>query len=97
MASPDNSFDKLILGGLIGSALGALLAKNKDDGALVGALIGAAIAATATANENARKANQDVLIVEGGDLYRVQPDGQKEFIKHLPRSNRKWPQTITLK
>ncbi len=97
MATPQDGLHKMIVGGLVGPQLGAVLAKNSDDLTVVGALIGAATSATKTAYENARKANQHVLVVINRDLFVVHPDGHRTLIKRLPHSNRTWPGKIILK
>jgi len=97
MATPQDGLHKMIVGGLVGPQLGAVLAKNSDDLTVVGALIGAATSATKTAYENARKANQQILIVINRGLYCVHPDGHRTLIKRIPSSNRIWPRMIILK
>jgi hypothetical protein len=97
MATPQDRLDNLIVSGLVGPKLGAVLAKNSDELALVVALIGAAASATKTAYKNARKANQHVLVVINRDMFVVHPDGHRTLIKRLPHSNRTWPGKIILK
>lgn len=92
-----DSLEKLIEGGLIGAALGALLAKDKEEGAAIGALLGAAFSSTLEANKAALQTDKPVLIAEDGKLYRLYPNGDREFVKNLPRSNRKWPAKLNLK
>ena len=57
MSHPQNNIEDLIAGGILGAAFGALLSKDKEEGALIGALLGAAIAATVKASEEAKKIN----------------------------------------
>lgn len=77
--------ESLIAGGVVGAALGALLAKKKEQGATLGAIAEAAIVATYRANEEAQKANVPVMFEENGNLFVLHPDGTKEFIKEIPR------------
>lgn len=79
------TIESLIKGGLIGAALGALLSRDKEDGAVVGALLGAAIFATISANEEAKKTNLPLYIEEDGRLFEVHPSGKKRFIKDLKK------------
>lgn len=81
----ENIFQSLIAGGLIGAALGALLSKDKEEGATIGALAGAVILATYKANEQAQKTNLPVYVEEDGKLYEIQPGGIKRFIKDIPK------------
>jgi len=97
MTTPQDRLENIIVGGLVGPQLGAVLAKNEDELALVVALIGAATAATKSAYENARKAKQQILIVINRGLYCVHPDGHRTLIKRIPSSNRIWPRMIILK
>ena len=83
----ENIFQSLITGGLIGAALGALVSKNKEDGATIGALAGAVILATYKANEQAQKTNLPVYVEEDGKLYAIQPGGKKTFLKIIPKPN----------
>ena len=97
MSAENKSIESLIAGGLIGAALGAMLSRDKDDGAMVGALLGAIFSATLKANREAQKTNQPVLIAEDGKLYQVFANGEKKFIRDLPRSSGTWPEYYKLK
>ena len=83
----ENIFQSLIAGGLIGAALGALISKDREEGATIGALAGAVILATYKANEQAQKTNLPVYIEEDGKLFEIQPGGVKRFIKDIPKPN----------
>ena len=83
MAEKDKTLDTLIAGGFIGAALGALLSKDKDEGAIIGALLGAAFAATHNANEEAKKTKLPLKFTENGKLYELLPSGEKRFIKNV--------------
>jgi hypothetical protein len=85
MSNDDKILQSLIAGGLIGAALGALLSKNKEDGATIGALAGAAILATYKANEQAQKTNLPMYEEIDGKLYVIQPGGEKKFIRTLEK------------
>ncbi|MEI6524125.1 MAG: hypothetical protein WCO37_11590 [Bacteroidota bacterium] len=80
-----NTIESLVKGGFLGAAFGALLSKDKEEGALIGALLGAAFYSTLKANEEAQKTDQPVLVAEEGKLYRILPGGKKEFVKDLPK------------
>lgn len=97
MSTQSDSIEKLIAGGLIGAALGALLAEDKEEGATIGAILGAAFSATHEANKAALQTKEGVLVAQEGKLYRIYPNGDKEYIKDLPQSNRKWPNKLVLK
>lgn len=75
--------DKLVAGGLIGAALGALATENTK-GATIGALAGAAILGSYHAIERAKKSSIPLMMVEDDKLYEVSKDGQKKFIKNVP-------------
>jgi len=92
-----DKLDDLIAGGLIGAGLGALLARDKEDGAIIGALLGAAFTATLRANKEAHKTNQPVYEAVQGRLYRMMPNGEREFIKELPKASKKWSGAFMLK
>lgn len=81
----ENIIQSLIAGGIIGSALGALLSKDKGDGSIIGAIAGAAILATYKANEQARMANLPIYIEEDRKLYEIQSGGSKKYIKDIPK------------
>jgi hypothetical protein len=76
-----NVFQSLIAGGLIGAALATLLSKDKT----LGALAGAVILATYKANQEAKKTHLPICVEENGKLYEMQPDGEKKFIKDIPK------------
>ena len=85
MSREDNTIESLVAGGFIGAALGALLSKDKEDGAMIGALLGAVFSATFAANQNAKKTNVPVYVEENGKLYVIEPGGEKHFIKDLQK------------
>src|SRR5690606_23805023 len=88
MKNDEEIIESLIAGGFLGAALGALLSKNKEEGATLGALAGAAILATFKASEQAKKSNVPVLYEEDGCLYEEHPGGTKKFVKELEKSRR---------
>jgi len=78
-------FESLIVGGILGAALGALISKNdKGESSVIGAVAGAAILASIKANENAQRTRIPLVMEEDHALYEVFPDGTKRLIKHLP-------------
>lgn len=97
MANDDDILKSLIAGGLIGAGLGAWLSKDKEEGAIIGAMLGAAFTATLKANEQAKKTEQPVLIAEHGKLYRILPNGEKQFVKDLPQTSQNWEEHFKLK
>ncbi len=96
MNKKKSTIQSLISGGLIGAALGSWFSKDKDEGALVGAILGAIVAATFKANKESRQSNIPIVIEEDNKLFRLLPNGSKEFIKDLPTAKRVWPQQFTL-
>lgn len=97
MKSDDEILDNLIAGGLIGTALGALLSKNKEEGSVIGALAGAAILATYKAGEKARETNIPVYVEDKGNLYLIEKDGHKKFIRKIEKPAVKLKPTFKLK
>jgi len=97
MNEENNSLQSLIQGGLIGAALGAVLAKDKEDGMVVGALIGAAIMATWNAGQTAINSNLPVYVEEDGKLFSITSDGNRQLIKQIRKSRRKMPDRFKLK
>jgi hypothetical protein len=73
---------------LVGAAVGAGLSKIFDGNTMLLALAGAAIGASVEGRENAKKLNSPVVFVENGKLMKEFPDGRKEFIKSLKKTNR---------
>lgn len=76
----DNIINDLIKGGIIGTALGALIT-NEKKGVGIGAIAGAALFASLKANENAKKTNIPILIQEQDSLFKIMPNGDRIFIK----------------
>lgn len=95
--SDDNILQSLVTGGFIGATLGALLSKNKEEGAAIGALAGAVILATYKANERAQKTNLPVYVEEDGNLYVIESGGEKRFIKNIPKPTISFPEHFKLK
>lgn len=97
MKSDNEILDSLIAGGLIGAALGALLSKNKEEGSVLGAMAGAAILATYKANEKASAMKIPMYVEENGDLFQIQADGTKNFIRKLEKPSIKLNEHFKLK
>jgi hypothetical protein len=85
MQTDDEILESLIAGGLIGAALGALVSKNKKEGAELGAIAGAAILATYKASLKAREMQIPMYVEENGDLLQIQKDGTKKFIRKIEK------------
>lgn len=90
-------FDSLVMGGVIGAALGALLSKDKGTGTALGSIAGAAILASFQATENAAKTEIPLVQEIDNALYEVYSNGTKKLIKQLPRSDKRIPKKFTLK
>ncbi len=97
MEKDEDILKSLIVGGLIGAALGALLSKNKDQGSALGAIAGAALLATFKANENAQKTNVPVLVEENNIIYEINSKGEKKFIKVIEKPTHQVPEHFKLK
>lgn len=87
--------EKALAGGLIGAALGALLTK-RSQGAVSAALVGAAIGASLAAMKEAREKQLAFVYEEDGALYREYPDGTREYIRDIEKSDTKVPSTFSL-
>ena len=96
MKEENTIIESLVKGGLIGAAMGALLSKDKEDGAVLGAILGAAVSATLKANEEAKKTNLPVYVEEEGNLYEIDAMGNKRFIRTIKKSNKQWPDQFKL-
>ena len=96
MQNDKEIFESMILGGVIGATLGAILT-NKNDGSAIGAIAGAAILATLKASENAQKTNIPVLIEENNVIYEVNSNGEKKVIRKITKSSTAIPGQFKLK
>jgi hypothetical protein len=92
----NENLQSLVSGGLIGAGIGALLANDKEEGTVIGALLGAVFAATLNANKEAHKTKQPIYEAMDGKLYQVNPDGERIFIKDLPRASKVWSDSFIL-
>lgn len=98
MKDENTTIEAMIKGGLIGAALGAFLAKDKEEGAILGAILGSAISATFEANKEAQKTKIPLYVEEDGKLYLMNSTtGQKRFIKNIKRKTVQFPDTFKLK
>ncbi|MFP9117239.1 glycine zipper 2TM domain-containing protein [Flavobacterium sp. RNTU_13] len=97
MEQDDKILENLITGGVVGAALGALLSKDKREGATLGALAGAAILATFRANEEAKKSNVPLILEEEGNLYEISPDGQRRFLRKIEKPKITMPSQFKLR
>lgn len=85
-----------LAGGLVGTALGAVLSGKRSD-TIVAALLGAAIGASLKALQEAVDIQKLVMIEEDGILYYLYPDGSKEFIRRLKKiSSSQIPSSFTI-
>ena len=94
--SEQEIFESLILGGLIGAALGALVTQKKES-SLLGAVAGAAILASLSANKKALKSKVPMLIEEGNSIYQITSKGEKKFVKKILKLNQTLPANFKLK
>jgi hypothetical protein len=97
MKNDDEILQSLIAGGLIGGTLGAILSKNQEDGATLGAVIGAAILGTFKANQKARETNIPLVMEEGGKLYQINANGNKQFLRDIEKPKIKIQENFKLK
>ncbi len=97
MQQDEEILDSLIKGGMIGAALGALLSKNKSDGATLGALAGAALLATFKANQQAAQTHVPMLVEENNALYEIKADGSKHFVRTIVKPSQPLPKRFKLK
>lgn len=96
MRNDNEILESLLLGGLIGSALGALISKNEKKGAAIGAIAGAVLLSTFKANESAISKNIPVFVEENGYLYEINANGEKKMIKKIDKSLKIIPKTFKL-
>lgn len=96
MNSDREIIESLIAGGLLGAALGALVSDD-NRGATIGAIAGAAIVASFRANQQAQATGIPVVIEQDNELIRVYPDGRRELIRKIPRSNAYIPKKFKLR
>jgi hypothetical protein len=97
MKNDDEIIESLILGGLIGAALGALISDKKGEGATLGLMAGAALLATFKANEQAKQTNLPMYFAENGYLYQRQSDGTKKLIREIGKPSVTLQEHFTLK
>lgn len=88
MVKDENIIQSLIVGGIVGAALGTLISKDKGEGVKLGALAGAVLLATYEANKRAQSTNTPLFIEENGKLYKILPGGNKTFIRNIPKPAR---------
>lgn len=93
--SKDEIIEHALIGGFLGSALGALLT-GKTKNTFASAIAGAAIGASLKAIEEAKDLETPVMYEEGGKIYRVYSDGRKEFVKELEKTKVKVPLKFTI-
>lgn len=94
----DNEIVKnLVAGGIIGAALGALIADDNQEGATIGAIAGAVFFATLKANDKAKQTHIPFYIEEDGTLYKIASDGSKHFVKRIEKSQTKLKKQFILK
>jgi len=95
MKNEDEIVQSLIVGGIIGAALGALIIKDKS-GYGLGAIAGAALFASFSASEKAKQLSFPLLILENGVVYELGTDGSKKAIKQIEKPSIKIPAHFTL-
>lgn len=96
MNSDHEIIESLVAGGLLGAALGALVSKD-NRGAAIGAIAGAAIVASFRANQRAQATGIPVIEEQDNELVRLYPDGRRELIRKIPRTNANIPQKFKLR
>jgi hypothetical protein len=96
MNSDREIIEYLVAGGLLGAALGALVSDDNRDAA-IGALAGAALVASFRANQRAQATGIPLVIEQDNELIRVYPDGRRELIRKIPRTNAHIPKKFKLR
>ena len=84
MNTEQEIIDSLIIGGVVGASLGALISNDKERGVAIGALAGAALLATFNAYETARKGNYPLVYEENGVIYE-ESGGVKSIIREIEK------------
>lgn len=97
MKTENSIIEELIVGGLIGAGLGALLSDNEKEGATIGAIAGAVIFATFKANEEAKKTKVPFYVQENNVLYKIDADGKKHFVRNVETPKYKLNKRFKLK
>lgn len=96
MNSDREIIESLVAGGLLGAALGTLVSDDKR-GTAIGALAGAAIVASFRANQRAQATGVPVILEQNNELVRIYPDGRRELIRKIPRTNAHIPRKFKLR
>ncbi len=76
----------LLVGGIIGATLGALIADDKQEGVAIGTIAGAVLLATLNASQEAKKTQVPIYVQENSNLYEITSDGKKRFVKKIEKS-----------
>ena len=97
MKNDEEILESLIAGGIIGAALGVLLSKNKEEGFTLGAMAGAAILATFKANEKAMETKLPMFVEENSNLFQINADGTKNFVRKIEKPTISLPKKFKLK
>lgn len=92
-----NKIKSLMDKGQISTLIGERLISDQEDGEMECTIIYSAIFSTHIAFQEAKKTQLPLLFTENEKLYQLTPSGEKQFIKDLPRSNRKWNAQFNLK
>ncbi len=85
MQKDEDIIERLLVGGLIGAGLGALLSNNKNDGATIGAIVGAALLGTYKANQKAQATKIPMVIEKNGKLYQINADGTEHYLRDIEK------------
>lgn len=95
MSRKNDIIKKLIAGGIVGGALGALFTKeSKDSKASI--LLGAALGASVVALDKAVSTGEPVLFEEDGFMYRLYPDGHQELVREIEHEEIDIPKNFSL-
>ena len=94
----DNQIVKdLIACGIVGATLGAIITDDNQEGDTIGAMAGAVVFATLKANELAKKTQVPFFIQENFNLYEIDSNGRKHFIRKFEKSSMKLEKHFILK
>jgi hypothetical protein len=84
MENEKEIIDSLVVGGVVGAALGALISNNKERGITIGTIAGAALFATFNAHEKAKRSNLRLVYEEDGIIYEEQ-NGVKKVLRKIEK------------
>jgi hypothetical protein len=96
MGNDQEIIQTLLADGVISTTMGTLLLETEDQASEISIIAGAAILGTYQASQRAKNAKVPLYEANNGNIYLIDSEGKKTFIRTIEKSSVSLPSTYKL-